>query len=252
MEGEFILKKVTVIKAKNILGNNDLLKKPMVCAYCRVSTDSSKQMESLETQVSYYENYIKNKSGWEYAGVFKDEGISGTGTVKRTDFNKMLKACELGKIDLIITKSISRFSRNTADCLETVRYLKSLKVAVYFERENINTLGADSELILSVLSSLAQDESKNISENTRWAFQKKFKQGRLQINAKRFLGYDVDEKGNLIINKEEAKIVKRIYEEYLNGSSLNEIKKVLEKDKIKTVTGKEVWKDSTIRKILSN
>lgn len=164
------MKKVTAIKAKNIVGNNDLLKKPRVCAYCRVSTDSSKQMESLETQVSYYENYIKNKSEWEYAGVFKDEGISGTGTAKRADFNKMLRSCELGKIDLIITKSISRFSRNTADCLETVRYLKSLNVAVYFQRENINTLGADSELILSVLSSLAQDESKNISENIKWAF----------------------------------------------------------------------------------
>lgn len=250
-EGGFILKKVTAIKAKNTVANKELLKKPRVCAYCRVSTDNSKQMESLETQVSYYENYIKNKSGWEYAGVFKDEGISGTGTAKREDFNKMLKACELGKIDLIITKSISRFSRNTADCLETVRYLKSLKVAVYFERENINTLGADSELILSVLSSLAQDESKNISENIKWAFQKKFKQGKIQINTKRFLGYDV-ENGMLIINKEEAKIVKRIYKEYLSGSSLSEIKKGLEKDKIKTVTGLDTWQNSTIKKILSN
>lgn len=246
------MKKVTAIKAKNIVGNNNLLKKPKVCAYCRVSTDSNKQMESLETQVFYYENYIKNKSGWEYAGVFKDEGISGTGTAKRTEFNKMIKACELGKIDLILTKSISRFSRNTADCLKTVRYLKGLKVAVYFERENINTIGANSELILSVLSSLAQDESKNISENTRWAFQKKFKQGRLQINAKRFLGYDVDKNGNLVINKEEAKIVKRIYKRYLNGDSLNEIKRGLEKSKIKTITGLDTWSGSTIKKILSN
>lgn len=247
------MKKITAIAAKNKVAIDETaLRKTRVCAYCRVSTDSVKQAESLETQSDYYEDYIKGNREWEFSGIFADQGISGTATANRAEFNKMIRACQLGKIDLIITKSISRFARNTADCLETVRYLKSLNVGVYFQRENINTKGADSELILSVLSSIAQDESRNISENTKWAFQKKFKQGKIQVNVKRFLGYDKNEEGKLVINPKEAEIVKRIYREYLNGSSLNEIKRGLERDKIKTVTDKEVWQGSTIKGILSN
>ncbi|MFL0252920.1 recombinase family protein [Clostridium neuense] len=248
------MKKITAIAARNTVSadNQELLKKRRVCAYCRVSTDSLKQMESFETQVSYYESYIKSKTGWDYDGVFADEGISGTGTGKRTEFNRMLKVCELGKVDLIITKSISRFARNTADCLEVVRYLKSFGVGVYFEKENINTLNADSEVILSILSSIAQDESRNISENVKWSIQKNFKKGKFEINTKRFLGYDMNDKGKLIVNKEEAEIVKRIYNRYLEGESFKAIKLELEKDNIKTISGNVLWSENSIKGILKN
>ncbi|WP_069648999.1 recombinase family protein [Caloranaerobacter ferrireducens] len=248
------MKKVRKIAAKN-LGFHDIelnKSKLKVCAYCRVSTGSSKQVESFETQISYYERYIKSKAEWEFAGVYADQGISGTTAAKRTEFNKMIKDCERGKIDLIITKSISRFARNTADCLEVVRYLSSLNVGVYFERENINTMGAESELILSVLSSIAQDESRNMSENIKWAVQKRFKEGKIRVCTKRFLGYDLNDEGELVINPQEAEIVKRIYREYTNGKSMKEIKKGLERDGIKTITGKEKWQESTIKGILSN
>jgi site-specific DNA recombinase len=185
-------------------------------------------------------------------GIFADEGISGTGTAKRVEFNKMIEECKRGTVDLIITKSISRFARNTLDCLKAVRYLKDIDVGVYFERENINTKGVDSELILSILSSIAQDESRNISENVKWGFQKRFKDGKIQINTKRFLGYDLNDKGELVINKKEAKIVKRIFDEYLSGKSLNDIKKGLEKDKIRTVTGNSKWHSNSIKYILKN
>lgn len=248
------MKKVREIKAKNqqLQPKKFVKSKLKVCAYCRVSTDSNKQAESFDAQTTYYERYIKSNPKWEFAGVYADKGISGTTTFKRIEFNKMLNDCEKGKIDLIITKSISRFARNTADCLEVVRFLKSLNIGVYFERENINTLGAESELILSVLSSLAQDESRNISENTKWGIQKKFREGNIKISSKKFLGYDLDDEGRLVINPEEAKIVRRIYKEYLDGKSMGEIKKGLEIDRIKTVTRKEKWQESTIKGVLSN
>ncbi|SHK66576.1 recombinase family protein, partial [Paramaledivibacter caminithermalis] len=173
------MKKVRTIPAKNYKVHDTSFNKSKlkVCAYCRVSTGSSKQSESFETQTTYYERYIKDNPKWEFAGIYADKGISGTTAAKRVEFNRMIKDCEKGKIDLIITKSISRFARNTADCLEVVRTLKDLNVGVYFERENINTMGAESELILSVLSSIAQDESRNMSENIKWAVQKRFKEG---------------------------------------------------------------------------
>jgi len=248
------LKKVKKIAAKSHKLHDTSLDKSKikVCAYCRVSTGSSKQSESFETQTTYYERYIKDNPKWEFVGIYADKGISGTTSAKRTEFNKMIKDCERGKIDLIITKSISRFARNTADCLEVVRFLKGHNVGVYFERENINTLGAESELILSVLSSIAQDESRNISENIKWDIRKRFKEGKVHIPTKRFLGYDLDGEGRLVINQKEAEIVRRIYTEYLNGKSMGEIKKGLERDGIKTVTGKEKWQESSIKVILSN
>lgn len=248
------MKKIRTIPAKiNILDDiSNKETKLKVCAYCRVSTGSSKQSESFETQTTYYERYIKDNPKWEFVGIYADKGISGTTATKRVEFNKMIKDCEKGKIDLIITKSISRFARNTADCLEVVRFLRSQNIGVYFERENINTLGAESELILSVLSSIAQDESRNMSENIKWTVQKRFKEGKVHIPTKRFLGYDLDDEGRLIINQKEAEIVGRIYREYIIGKSMNEIKKGLERDKVKTVTGKEKWQESTIKGILSN
>ncbi|SHK31068.1 Site-specific DNA recombinase [Caminicella sporogenes DSM 14501] len=248
------MKKIRTIPAKSHKGNDTLNKetKLKVCAYCRVSTGSSKQAESFETQISYYERYIKNNPKWEFVGIYADKGISGTTAARRTEFNRMIKDCEKGNIDLIITKSISRFAKNTADCLEVVRFLRSLNVGVYFERENINTLGAESELILSVLNSIAQDESRNMSENIKWAIQKRFKEGKVNVATKRFLGYDLNDEGELVINPQEAEIVRRIYREYLDGKSMNEIKNGLDRDGIKTITGKEKWQENTIKVILSN
>lgn len=223
-----------------------------VCAYCRVSSASSEQMASYEAQVTYYTNYIQQKPEWELVGIYADGGVSGTRKSGRTDFTRLLRDAEAGKIELIITKSISRFARNTTDCLETVRFLKDLGVAVFFERENINTLSAESELLLSVLSSIAQEESRSISDNLRWAYQKKFKQGKVSLATSRFLGYDLGDTGGLVINEAEAKVVRRIFQEYLAGNGMRNIAAGLEADNITTVTGLARWPENTIRNILAN
>ena len=227
-------------------------KKKRVCAYCRVSTSNEEQLESYENQVSYYTNYIQNKTEWDYVDVYADEGISGTGTKNRTEFLRMIKEAKEGKIDLILTKSISRFARNTMDLLKYVRELKEKGIAVLFEKENINTLESSGEVFLTIFSSIAQDESRNISENSRWGIVKGFKDGKVFCNTTRFLGYDKDENGELVINEKEAELVRRIYSEYLDGKSYIAIAKGLEKDRIITVTGSTKWWDSTITGILTN
>lgn len=224
--------------------------KKKVCAYARVSTDSDKQGESLENQVGYYETLVASNPDYEYVGVFADRGITGT-TENRPEFQRMLQLCREGKIDLIITKSISRFARNTAVMLETVRALKEIGVEVRFEKENINTLSGDGELMLTVLSSFAQEESKNVSDNLKWRVKKKFEQGELIINTTRFLGYDKDEYGDLIINREEAEVVKRIFNEYLSGKGAFTIAKGLNADGVPTVAGGK-WQENTILNILKN
>ncbi|MFD3156684.1 recombinase family protein [Haloimpatiens sp. FM7330] len=214
--------------------------------------DSDEQLTSYEMKVTYYENYIKSKPEYEFAGIFADEGISGTNTKKRTQFNKMIEAAFEGKFDMIITKSISRFSRNTLDTLKYIRTLKEKGVGVYFEKEHIDTLDSKGEVLITILSSLAQDKSRNISENSCWGIVRRFQQGKVRVNAKRFLGYDKDEDGNLIINEEQAKVVRRIYSEYLEGKGIRSIGKGLEKDKILNGSGNSKWYDSTIQKILRN
>jgi len=186
------------------------------------------------------------------AGVYADEGISGTNTKKREQFNKMIEDCKLGKIDMIITKSISRFARNTLDTLTNVRLLKDLGVGVIFEKENINTLDSKGEVLLSILSSLAQDESRSISENSTWGLRRRFEQGKVIVNHKKFLGYDKDENGNLIINEKQAKVVRRIFNDFLNGKGPNTIAKELEKEGIPNWNGKAKWYESSIRKMLGN
>ena len=224
--------------------------KKKVCAYARVSTDHKSQGESLENQIQYYESIISNNLDYEYAGVFADRGITGTSD-NRPEFQRMLKLCREGKIDLILTKSISRFARNTAVVLELVRELKDIGVEVRFEKENINTLSGDGELMLTVLSSFAQEESKNVSDNIKWRYRNKYEKGELIINTTRFLGYDKDEYGDLIINPTEAEIVKRIYEEYLAGNGSFKIAKLLNSEGIPTVTGSK-WNDTSVRGILKN
>ncbi|CAK7038024.1 recombinase family protein [Tissierella sp.] len=224
--------------------------KKRVCAYARVSTGSELQGESLDNQITYYEKLIKNNPEYEFVEVFADRGITGT-TDNRPEFQRMIEAARVGEIDLIITKSISRFARNTAVMLETVRELKSINVEVRFEKENINTLSGDGELMLTILSSFAEEESKNISQNTKWAMKRKFKRGELVINTKLFLGYDKDEFGDLVINREEARIVERIFTDYLAGKGVFTIANEFNEEGIPTVTGAK-WNESTILQILKN
>ncbi|QQE75001.1 recombinase family protein [Brevibacillus composti] len=247
-------KKVVVVPVKTVESVDGVpqIQKKKVAAYCRVSTDSEEQKESYTNQVNHYTRYIQSNSEWEMIDIYADEGITGTNTKNRVQFNRMIQDARNGKIDLILVKSISRFARNTLDLLKYVRELKSLGVAVFFERENINTLDTTGEVLLTILSSLAQDESRNISENCRWGILRGFQNGKVFCNTTRFLGYDKDENGELVINEKEAEIVRRIYDEYLDGKSYQAIANGLMKDKIKTVTGGEKWWDSSITLILTN
>ena len=248
-------KNITVIPARpnrTNLAENLEPKKKRVAAYCRVSTDQEEQLSSYEAQVNYYTTYIEKQPDYECAGIYADEGISGTSTKKREQFNKMIADCKAGKIDMIITKSISRFARNTLDCLNFVRLLKDLGIGVVFEKENIFTLDSKGEVLLSILSSLAQDESRSISENSTWGIRRRFEQGRLFINATKFLGYDKNQNGNLVINEKQAKIVRRIYTEFLDGKGANRIARELERDRVQNWNGKAKWYENSIRKMLTN
>ena len=248
-------KKITFIAGRQ---NNEIaetaivINKTRVAAYCRVSTDQEEQLSSYEAQVRYYTNYIQNNNLYEFAGIYADEGITATNTKKRDEFKRMIKDCREGKIDRIITKSISRFARNTVDCLNYVRELKELGIGITFEKENIDTLDAKGEVLLTILSSLAQEESRSISENSTWGIMRRFEEGKVALNHNRFLGYDKDEEGNLIINEKQAKIVRRIYSEFLNRKGINHIARELERDKIKSCSGNTKWYDSTVKSILQN
>lgn len=221
-----------------------------VCAYARVSTASVKQGNSLKNQVDSYTRRIKDNPQYEFAGVYADFGISGR-SEKRPEFQKMIEDARAGKIDLIITKSISRFARNTVTLLKYVRELKELGVAIFFEENNINTSSSEGEMMLTVLASFAQEESRSFSENNKWALKKKFERGEGMVNTKRFLGYDKDENGHLIINEAEAKIVRRIYDMYLSGMGSFLIKNKLNEEGIPTVTG-AAWTCGTVNGILKN
>ena len=225
-------------------------KKKRVCAYIRVSSDKEAQLDSLENQEAYFIRKYAQETGCEFVGIYSDVGISGT-SEKRPAFQEMLNACMCGEIDLIHTKSISRFARNTVTVLEVSRQLKSLGIGIYFEEQDINTMSAEGELMLTVLASFAKEESYNISENQKWAIQKKFARGDVMINTNRFLGYDKDKDGNLIINEKEAEIVRMIFRMYLGGDGTFRIAKKLNELGIPTVTGKQ-WHETTIRGMLKN
>lgn len=211
-----------------------------------------RQATSYEAQIEHYSDIIGKHAGWKFAGIYADDGISGTNTKKREEFNRLIDDCMAGKIDMVITKSISRFARNTLDCLKYIRQLKDRNIAVYFEKESINTLDAKGEVLLTIMASLAQQESQSISQNVRLGLQYRYQQGKVQVCTNRFLGYDKDKDGNLIINPEEAKIVKRIFREYLEGKSYYAIGKGLTADGIRTAAGNDYWLPSTLRKILRN
>ena len=226
--------------------------KKRVAAYCRVSTDSEEQLNSYEAQKSYYTQKIEESPDWEMAGIYADEGISGTSMKKRTEFKKMITACKRGRIDLIITKSLSRFARNTVDCLETVRLLKANGIGVYFEKENINTLTESSEFLITLFSGFAQAESESLSKNVAWGWRKSAEAGNVYFQYKRMLGYRKGADGQPEIVPEEAEIIRRIYRRYLAGCSLGQIKQELEQDNIPTAQKVERWSAAVIHNILTN
>ena len=246
---------VTVIPATINLRTNDTKNKQVkrkVAAYARVSTDSEEQLSSYEAQVDYYTRYIQSKSNWEFVEVYTDEGISATNTKRRDGFKRMIKDALDKKIDLIITKSVSRFARNTVDTLTTVRKLKEKGVEVYFEKENIYTLDSKGELLITIMSSLAQEESRSISENVTWGQRKRFADGKVNLPYKHFLGYEKGEDGVPKLVEKEAKIVRLIYILFLEGKSASAIAHYLTKEEIPTPGRKSNWCLSTVRSILKN
>lgn len=246
---------ITVIPAIRKVGTQKpetKVQKTRVAAFCRVSTEYEEQESSYDVQVEHYTTYIKSKPEWEFVEVYADDGISGTNTKKRDEFNRMIDDCKAGKIDMILTKSISRFSRNTVDCLKYTRELKALNIAVFFEKENINTLDAKGEVLMTIMAALAQQESESLSANVRLGIQFRNQQGKVQVNHNRFLGYTKDENGKLVIVPEQAEIVKRIYAEYMDGASFLQIKRGLEADGILNGAGNKKWEVSNIRQILTN
>lgn len=241
------MKKVT--KIDKIEPSKAAKKKLRVAAYCRVSTDSDAQLESLETQKMHYENYINSRDDWEFAGLYFDEGITGTKADKRPKLMRLIDDCKAKKVDFVITKSISRFSRNTTDCLDIVRTLLNLNIPVYFEKENINTGSMESELFLSILSGVAEGESTSISENNKWGIKKRFENGTYKLGYVPY-GYRW-ENGEIIVDPEQAVIVKRIFSELLAGKGTDAIAKSLNSENVPTKKGGH-WTSTSIRGILAN
>lgn len=225
-----------------------------VAAYCRVSTYEEAQAGSFELQMQHYREIIEKNSRWKLAGIYADEGVSATSMHKRVNFLRMLEDCRAGKIDLIITKSVSRFARNTRDCLDVVRQLKTLNppIGVLFESENLNTIESKNEFTLGVMSLVAQGESEQKSAAIKWSIIERFKKGLPIISTHNLLGFDKDHLGQIIIVEEEANIIRYIYESYMGGSDTREIAQALTQARVPTVMGNHVWKSSGILRILRN
>lgn len=246
------VKKIEATKPTLSAQYSTFTRKRKVAAYARVSTAKEEQENSFDAQVSYYTQKIQANPEWVFVEVYSDEGITGTNTKKRDGFNRMIEDALAGKIDLILTKSVSRFARNTVDSLVTIRQLKEKGVEVFFEKENIYTFDAKGELLLTIMSSLAQEEARSISENTSWGRRKSFADGKVSLGYSNFLGYDKGPDGELVINEEQAKIVRRIYAEFLAGKTPGGIAKGLTADGIETPGHKKVWQASTVLNILKN
>ena len=228
------------------------MRKRRTAGYARVSTDKDEQFTSYEAQVDYYTKYIKANAEWEFVKVYTDEGISATSTKRRDGFNEMIEAALNGEIDLIVTKSVSRFARNTVDSLTTIRKLKEKGVEVYFEKENIWTLDSKGELLLTIMSSIAQEESRSISENVTWGKRKSASDGKISLAYKHFLGYDKGPNGTLVINEAQAVIVRRIYRDFMAGKTTWTIAEELTAEGILTPGGKQKWRTTTVESILTN
>ena len=223
-----------------------------MAAYCRVSTDQEEQESSYEAQIGYYTEKINSNSEWQMAGIFADEGITGTQAKKRPEFLKMIRLCRQGKIDMVLTKSLSRFARNTVDSLKYIRDLKALGIAIMFEKENINTLETDTEMMLTIMSCFAQAESESISKNVSWGIRQSFKSGNVPIQYAKLLGYKKGENDLPEIIPEEAEIVKEIFRSYLDGMSLKQIADSLNSRGIKTKHKQTTWHSEIVKSILVN
>ncbi|MEA4922810.1 MAG: recombinase family protein [Eubacteriaceae bacterium] len=246
---------ITVIPASQIDPGDDKRNKKAkkrVAAYCRVSTEMEEQKQSFQNQVTYYEEYIEKNPEYEMVEVYGDEGISGTSLKRRVEFKRMIEDCKAGKIDLIITKSISRFARNTQDCLHYSRMLKNLGIGIIFEKENVSTMDAGGELLFTILSSLAQEEARNVSENTKWGIRTKFQKGIDHTCWNCIMGFKKEHDGEIAIDEEQAKVVRRIYRRYEEGQTPHRIAKELNADGICGARGKPAWENRVIEAMLQN
>lgn len=223
-----------------------------VAAYCRVSTDDEEQLTSYEAQKNYYTDKIMTNKEWTMAGIFADEGITGTSARKRPEFLRMIRQCKQGKIDIVLTKSISRFARNTVDCLNYVRALKELGIAVIFEKENMNTLEIDSEILITMLGAFAQSESESISANVRWGIRQAMKEGKATIQYKYLYGYRKGDDGKPEIISEQAEVVRKIYDLFLSGTPVRGIQEYLNASAVPNINGEPKWARSAIDSILTN
>jgi DNA invertase Pin-like site-specific DNA recombinase/DnaJ-domain-containing protein 1 len=240
----------TVTRLCTDISNFDIHKR--VAAYARVSTDNEEQLSSYDAQVDYYTRHIQSNKDWDFVEVYTDEGISATSTKNRDGFKRMIADALAGKIDLILTKSVSRFARNTVDSLTNVRLLKEKGVEVYFEKENIYTFDSKGELLITIISSLAQEESRGISENVTWGQRKRFADGKVSLPYGQFLGYEKGEDGLPKIVEEQAKIVRLIYKLFLEGHTPSGIAQLLTDKGVLTPAGKQKWQSSTVKSILTN
>ncbi len=223
-----------------------------VAAYCRVSTDDEEQLTSYEAQKNYYTDKIMTNKEWTMAGIFADEGITGTSARKRPEFLRMIRQCKQGKIDIVLTKSISRFARNTVDCLNYVRALKELGIAVIFEKENMNTLEIDSEILITILGAFAQSESESISANVRWGIRQAMKEGKATIQYKYLYGYRKGDDGKPEIIPDQAEVVRKIYDLFLSGTPVRGIQEYLNANSVPNINGESKWARSAIDSILTN
>ena len=242
------MRNITKIEPKMV----QIRRKKQVAAYARVSMDTDRLRHSISAQISWYSTLIQKNTEWEYVGVYADYAISGTNAEKRNEFQRMIADCEAGKIDIILTKSISRFARNTVDLLETVRYLKDLGVEIRFEEQNISTMSGDGELMLSILASFAQEESRSISENCKWGIRKRFQSGEIGVANKHILGYRYDEEQKqYVIIPDEAEVVRRIVQMYLDRLSLREICRNLNNTGQRTINGNP-FQEAALARIIYN
>lgn len=249
------MRKVTIIpKNRNLFSATPEtpVTKRRVAGYARVSTDSDEQFTSYEAQIDYYTRFITARQDWTFVNVYTDEGISGTNTKKREGFNQMIADALAGKIDLIVTKSVSRFARNTVDSLTSIRKLKEHGVEVFFEKEGIWTFDGKGELLITIMSSLAQEESRSISENVTWGCRKRFADGKFSFGYSHFLGYDKGPDGTPVINQEQAKVVVQIFRMFIEGKAASKIAQELTRAGIPTPSGKTKWSYSTVMSILQN
>lgn len=238
------------IEPVNVYSSQYAIKR--VAAYCRVSTKQDEQLNSYENQVNYYTERIRREAGWKLAGIYADKGITGTSMKKRDEFNKLIRQCRRGKVDMIIVKSISRFARNTLDCIKITRMLREIKVDVYFEEQNLHSIDPASEFYISIHGSIAQSKSENISHNVAWGKARSAKEGNVSFSYKSFLGYRKGADGKPEIVPEQAVTVRQIYERFLSGRSLQQIADELTGSGIPTPMGKTVWQPGVIQSILSN